>query len=68
MGRSLASGALFSSMYLKICLVMSVVLICFKTYSENNTCSSLSGVAAAAVLLLLGAGIIWKIISKQKQG
>uniref|UniRef100_A0A8B9ZGM0 Sushi domain-containing protein n=1 Tax=Anas platyrhynchos TaxID=8839 RepID=A0A8B9ZGM0_ANAPL len=25
-------------------------------------------VAAAAVLLLLGAGIIWKIISKQKQG
>ncbi|XP_071884742.1 complement receptor type 1 [Anas platyrhynchos] len=26
------------------------------------------GVAAAAVLLLLGAGIIWKIISKQKQG
>uniref|UniRef100_A0A8B9BW11 Complement C3b/C4b receptor 1 (Knops blood group) n=1 Tax=Anser brachyrhynchus TaxID=132585 RepID=A0A8B9BW11_9AVES len=26
------------------------------------------GVAAAAVLLLLGAGIIWKIISKQKKG
>ncbi|KFP94617.1 Complement receptor type 1, partial [Haliaeetus albicilla] len=26
------------------------------------------GVAAAGVLLLLGAGIVWKIISKQKQG
>ncbi|XP_059723558.1 complement receptor type 2 isoform X2 [Haemorhous mexicanus] len=26
------------------------------------------GVAAAAVLLLLGAGVVWKIISKQKEG
>ncbi|XP_042655840.1 complement receptor type 1 isoform X2 [Tyto alba] len=26
------------------------------------------GVAAAGVLLLLGAGIVWKIVSKQKQG
>uniref|UniRef100_A0A8C3KR68 Sushi domain-containing protein n=1 Tax=Calidris pygmaea TaxID=425635 RepID=A0A8C3KR68_9CHAR len=32
------------------------------------TCSSPSGVAAAGLLLLLGAGIVWKIISKQKQG
>uniref|UniRef100_A0A8B9NDQ0 Sushi domain-containing protein n=1 Tax=Accipiter nisus TaxID=211598 RepID=A0A8B9NDQ0_9AVES len=58
----------FPLLTLQMCLVMSFVLICFKTYSENNTCFSLSGVAAAGVLLLLGAGIVWKIISKQKQG
>lgn len=58
----------FLLLALKICLIISFVLIYFKTYSENNTCSSLSGVIAAGVLLLLGAGVVWKIISKQKEG
>lgn len=58
----------FPLLTLKMCLVMSFVLIRLKTYSENNMCSSISGVAAAGVLLLLGAGIVWKIISKQKEG
>jgi len=47
---------------------MSLVPMCFKTHSANNTLSSLSGIAAAVVLLLLGVTIGWKIISKKKEG
>ncbi|XP_053943634.1 complement receptor type 2 isoform X3 [Cuculus canorus] len=58
----------FPLLPLKLPLIMTFVLLCFKRHSEDNTRSSPPGAAAAGALLLLGAGIAWKVISKQKEG